>query len=77
MDSAAIDRHEADLARLVAPGNVVDSHAGAPVPHRARAIRRSHFAAEFALIVGPFVLKFRGREHVLGVDDQQEVIVGL
>jgi len=40
-------------------------------------LRSADFLAERALIVRMLVLELRGREHVLGIDDEQQVVMRL
>jgi hypothetical protein len=51
---------------------------GGPVAgRRGRLLRRADLLAERALVVFALVLEFGGGEHVLGVDDEQQVAEGL
>ena len=78
VNAAALDRHEADLARLRRIRDVVDGKASGPV---ALACRRSlGFARLIAVradVILALVLKFRRSEHVARIDHQQEIAVGL
>ncbi len=76
MDAAAFDAHEADAARRLRLGNVVDREPRAPVA-RALGFRGADGLAERAFVIGALVGEFGGREHVLGVDHQQQVVVRL
>ncbi len=77
MHAAALDRHEADLARVFRVGDVVDRHACGPVALLWCLVGGADGLAERALVVGVLVLELGGREHVLGVDHQQQAVRGL
>ena len=78
MDAAALDRHEADAARLGGLRDVVDGEPRGPV---ARGFlfdfRGADHLAELAFVIGLLVGELGGGEHVLGVDDEQQIAVGL
>ena len=76
VDATALDRHETDLARCLRLRDVVDRQAGAPVA-RSLGLGRADGLAEGAAVIGALVGKFRCREHVLGVNDQQQIVVNL
>ena len=76
MDAAALDRHETDLARRLRLRDVIDREAGAPVA-LSLGLRRADGLAEGAAVIGALVGEFGCREHVLGVDDQQQIVMRL
>ncbi len=77
MDAAALDRHEADALRSCRLRDVVDREPGGPFAGLAPCSRRPHHRSELSAVVGVLVGELGGREHVLGVDHQQEIVVGL
>lgn len=79
MDTATVHRHEADLPRHCRLRNVIDRKPRGPVPRRSLAscLRGADRRADGAAIIGALVGKFSSREHIPGVDDQQEIVVGL
>ncbi len=74
VQAGAVDRHEADLLRLVGLRDVVDRHARRPVA----ALRTpSGVMVDLALVVVLLVGELGLREHVLVVDDEQQVVMRL
>src|SRR6185312_4700710 len=74
--TAAFDGHEADTPGPFGICNVVDRETGAPVAH-ALGPRGADRLAEGAAVIGALIGKLFRREHVLGVDDEQQVVVRL
>src|SRR5687767_9094196 len=69
----AFDRHEADLARLLRPGNIVDPDAGRELdPAPLETVGRR--AAEIVLVA---LLELLHGPHARRIDRQQEILVGL
>jgi hypothetical protein len=78
VDAAAGDGHEADPARLGRVGDVVDAEAGRPVALPAGdGVRGADLLAERSLVIFALVLELGGGEHVLGMDDEQQVAMRL
>ena len=77
MNSSALDRHETDLSRVISPADVVHGEAGRPRSTARKGAGAAEFFAERAAVVGPFVLKLGGGEHVLRMDDEQEIVMRL
>ena len=69
--SEAIDRHEADLGRLLRPGDIVDADAGGEPALVLQLVRRR--AAEIGLLV----LEFLHGPDARRVDGQQQIVMGL
>jgi len=74
VQSAAFDRHETDLFRRLGFCHVVDREPGRPIALHRRGVRMK---IGLALIIVLFVRELRLREHILGIDDQQEILVVL
>jgi hypothetical protein len=77
MNAAALDGHEADAPRRCGFGDVIDRKPRGPVACGAALLCRAHHLAELAFVIGLLIGEFRGREHVLGVDDEQQIVMGL
>src|ERR1700758_3194495 len=77
MNAAAFDGHEADVAWRFATRDVVDGKTRPPIAHTLSSVGGTDFPSELALVVGLLVLKLGSGEHVLGVDDEEQVIVRL
>ena len=77
MDAAAVNRHEADAPRGLRRGDVIDREPRGPVARGIFLLGRAHDLAELTLVIGLLVGELRGCEHVLGVDDEQQVVMGL
>ena len=78
VDAAALDRHEADPARLRRVGNVIDRHSRGPVALACRCrLGLPGLIAVRADVISALVLKFRRREHVARIDHQKQVAMRL
>ena len=77
VNATAFDRHEADAPRGCRFGNVINREPGCPVARRAPLFSRTHDLAELALVIRLLVRELGGREHVFGVDDEQQIVMGL
>jgi len=78
MNPPAVDRHEADTLRFGRLRNVVDDDTRRPVARGGAAcVSGTDRVAELAFVVGSLVGKFGGGKHVLGVDDQKQIVMGL
>ena len=74
VQAGALDRHEADLPRVAGLRDVVDRHAGRPV---AAALVGLGVVVDRALVVVLLVGHLGLGEHVLVVDDEEQVVVRL
>jgi hypothetical protein len=77
VNAAAIDRHEADAARARRLGNVVDRKPGGPVARCACRLRRTDDGPELTAVISALIGELGRREHVLGMDDEEQIVVGL
>ena len=74
VQARSFDRHEADPLWLVGLGDIVDGEPRRPVAFRRLGLR---MLVDRALVVGLLVGEVGLREHVLVVDDEQQVLVRL
>ena len=74
MQTRSLDRHETDLFGIFGLREVIDRHARRPV---ARGGLRLGVMVDRALIVGLLVGQLGLSEHVLVMDDEQNVVVSL
>ena len=58
-------------------GDIIDREARRPVAPGARSVRSTHCLSELAFVIGLLIGELRCREHVLRIDDEQEIVVGL
>jgi hypothetical protein len=63
--------------RPFATRDIVDGKTCAPIAHTLSSVGRTDLPSELALVVRLLVLKLGSGEHVLGVDDEEQVVVRL
>ena len=76
VDAATLDWHETNLPSLGRICNIVHRKTCRPVTRSFR-VRGTHLRAEHTLVTFFFVLKFGGGKHVLRIDHEQQILVGL
>jgi hypothetical protein len=76
MDAAALDCHEAGAAGVSRHRDIVHRQTGAPVAH-SFCFGGADGLAKRSAVISTFVGKFRRSKHVLGVNDEQEIVMHL